>query len=148
MEMREKLNILKQDFYTRFTDSYSGDSGIGGNDPQDPDCQFNCYPDDVWNWVKDNLCQSAVKEAGVISVPSIEEIAQLLVNNAHGCKDINNHHGKIENTTLIHSGCVMCWAEYIHALLTNSGDMMDETEINWDAVNYTRDNDPHEGNKD
>lgn len=58
-----------------------------------------------------------LREKSKSAVISVSNIANCLVNTASGCKNINAHHGKIQGASLIHKGCVMCWAEAIHALL-------------------------------
>lgn len=45
-----KNEEIKKEFYKKFTISYPGDSGIGGNDPQEPSCDWQCYPDEVLDW--------------------------------------------------------------------------------------------------
>lgn len=46
-------------------------------------------------------------------IPLVEEINACLLENAHGCLNINVHYGKGK----IEKGCTMCWAEVLHALI-------------------------------
>lgn len=73
------LSELKKEFYKEFTHSYPGDSGVGGNDPQEPDCQMACYPDELWQWIKNKIegfhrQPEAVKEASGVTPAQIKTI--------------------------------------------------------------------------
>lgn len=47
----------EKEFDRQFTQSHPGDSGVGGNDPQEPEYYFSCYPDDVKKFIRDLLQQ-------------------------------------------------------------------------------------------
>jgi hypothetical protein len=46
----------------------------------------------------------------------VEQINNILLNNATGCKDVNDHHGKGK----IEKGCTMCWAIAIYRMLRDT----------------------------
>ncbi len=59
---------IEKEFYKECCQTFPGNSGIGGNDPQDPDVQISCYPEDILNFFKSrtnhlvHLSEKEVKE--------------------------------------------------------------------------------------
>lgn len=53
--MSDYIKEKVEEFNKLFCDIYPGDSGLGGNDPQEPVDDWACYPSDVRKWLKNSL---------------------------------------------------------------------------------------------
>jgi hypothetical protein len=56
--MSEKIKEnWEKEFDKQFTDSSPGNSGLGGNDPQEPVYELNCEPKDIKDFIRSLLEQ-------------------------------------------------------------------------------------------
>lgn len=94
---------IEQDFYKECCQTFPGNSGVGGNDPQEPDVQISCYPEDIINFMKSKFATSP------IPVPSVERIAEVFSKNYATCDDTACNYC---------STCAFKTAQAIHTLLT------------------------------
>lgn len=63
MNIHTRKQEILQDFDRDYMQSYKGDSGLGGNDPQEPVYDFACEPKDVRDFLStalDTLLQEVV----------------------------------------------------------------------------------------
>jgi len=65
--MTDFINEKIKEFNKNYCNVYSGDSGLGGNDPQESVDEFACYPKDVRKFIT-----TAIKEAYLKGLEDVE----------------------------------------------------------------------------
>lgn len=56
-----KEDTLREEFYKQFTFSHTGDSGMGGNTPQEPVWEMDTDPKEVMSWFISKLSQEKLR---------------------------------------------------------------------------------------
>lgn len=83
MPVKTKQELIEEkiiDFNTHYCNVHPGDSGTGGNDPQEPVDEFACYPSDIRKFIRQIMDESYVlgkenmKTAFRITVDAVKKV--------------------------------------------------------------------------